>query len=213
MRAEAFRDPSQGPMSSLPSVPFHPVGKRGVAAALLLMVLALPGCSSSPQRSSSVSSSPTPSPDPAELSQSLSEYAGVPCAMLDEQQLTDFEVTVGPQELDLSEGPATACYWVVSTGIQFAFVPYPRSEAMKNLATKPASRYLTIAGYDAFQSSDKDTCYQNIPLGSPDESFTTMVSRIEPDAPKETCKIATSVSKLFLYRLKYQSENSSSPSA
>ncbi|GAA3730397.1 hypothetical protein HDA32_005978 [Spinactinospora alkalitolerans] len=184
-------------------MPPNQTGRRfNLVAILSSMLVVLAGCSSAqPSSSPSPSPSASPSPDPTELAPGLSRYAGFPCQLLDEQELADFGIVYAPREIDLSEGPATSCYWVTSTDIQLGFIPYPSDEARKNKTGDPDARQIEIAGYSAVQTADEESCYQNIALG-PDDSFSTLVSRVETDAPEDTCGIATSFTELVILKLR-----------
>jgi uncharacterized protein DUF3558 len=172
-------------------------------AIVLAMLFALVGCSSSTP-SSSKSSSPRPSPSPSDLAQALSRYAMSSCALLDDQELAAYGITQPPREIDLSEGPALSCYWLVSTGIQLGWIPYPREEARKSKANEPGAEVIEVAGYSTMQTADKESCYQNIRISSDDSynSFSILVVRHESDAPKDPCGIATSFGKLVISKLR-----------
>jgi hypothetical protein len=64
-------------------------------------------------------------------------------------------------------------------------------------AKKPGARQLRIAGYPAVQSTDEKSCVQDITLG-PDHSFRSLIVRVDPDAPPDTCKVNTSFTSLFI---------------
>ncbi|MFI7637038.1 DUF3558 family protein [Nonomuraea sp. NPDC049400] len=170
------------------------------------MLILLVGCSSAnpsnPRASPSVSH-----PNPPDLTQPLGEYAGAPCALLDgDEDRAAYRITMPGRVIDLSEGPAESCYWLVSTGVQITWIPYPHEKTWRANADDPGARRFYIAGYPVVQTADKESCYQNVIVGSSDSvlssgSFSMLVRRTESDAPKDLCGIATLLSELIITKL------------
>ncbi|MDT9682873.1 DUF3558 family protein [Streptomyces sp. TRM76323] len=177
-------------------------------AALLTMLVLLVGCSSSGPPPPE-SSSPAPSPGPSDLTQALSRYALSSCALLSDEERAAYGIELPGREIDLSEGPAESCYWLVSTGVQVSWIPYPRDAARKGKANEPGARRIEVAGYSAVQTADEESCYQNVTVGSDEDfivagssgSFSTVVRRTASRAPEDVCGIATAFSKLIVSKL------------
>ncbi len=139
----------------------------------------------------------------------MGRYAVSSCAMLSDEERAAYGITQPGRAIDLSEGPAESCYWLVSTGIQIGWIPYPSDQARDEKANAPGARQIEVAGYDAVQTADDESCYQNVSIGSDPDfvvvgssgSFSTLVIRNEPSAPKEVCEIATLFSELFISKL------------
>jgi hypothetical protein len=183
----------------------------GPATVLLAMLVLLVGCSSASDSPPSERSSSTPSPSPRDLTQALGRYAIVPCALLTDEERADFGITHPGYSVDPpSEGPGESCYWLVSSGIQVSWVPYPPDAVRNSKANERGSRRVEIAGYAGFQTADEKSCYQNVTIGSHEDfivdgssgSYSIVISRTESDAPKGLCEIATSFSKLIISRLR-----------
>lgn len=183
----------------------------GQATVLLATLVLLAGCSSaSDAPPAERSSSSSPSPSPRDLTQALGRYAVAPCALLTDEERADFGITHPGYSVDPpSEGPAESCSWLVSTGIQVSWVPYPPDDVRNGKANERGSRRVEIAGYSGFQTADEKSCYQNVTIGSDEDfivhgssgSYSIVISRTESDAPKGVCEIATSFSKLIISRL------------
>ncbi|MET9353255.1 DUF3558 family protein [Streptomyces sp. NPDC006617] len=195
-----------------------PGQRRFGPATLLLTALTLlvAGCSSSGTGAGTATGSPStgpspsaPSPSTTDLTQAMGRYAVSSCAMLSDEERAAYGIAQPGRMIDLSEGPAESCYWLVSTGVQIGWIPYPSDQARDKKAKLPGARQIEIAGYGAVQTADDKSCYQNVRIGTnPDfivagssGSFSTTVIRNKPDAPKEMCEIATLFSELFISKL------------
>lgn len=175
------------------------------SAAVLVAVLV--GCSPA--------ESPSSGP-PYGIKGALSEYGAYPCALLDgpefarflaEHDLDDFEVMPPPRELGRSEGIATTCHWVVPTGIQLSWLPYPEEDARRSRANERDARHFEIAGYPAVEFGDEDSCYVDVSVSAADY-FSTLATRTEPEGPEDTCALAASFSDLIIATLREVSQHS-----
>jgi hypothetical protein len=176
--------------------PRIPVGK---AAATVISVLLLSGCSSGPSRSQPTHSAATHSA--AQLVGALQTYASAPCSLLSDAEMAAYRITVGPRLLDgLYGGTHRACYWVTS-GRQLGWFPDPPPYVRDQDMKKAGAQRLTIAGQPAVQVSDKDTCVQDIGLDT-DHYFRSVTIRVKGGAPGELCPLTSAFSGMIMKKFR-----------
>ncbi|MFF2846515.1 DUF3558 domain-containing protein [Streptomyces sp. NPDC058001] len=167
--------------------------------SLLFPLFLVLGCTSS-SPSTTADKPAAPSAEPAQVAEALETYATAPCNLLGSDEMAAYGVTGEPRQLTFHEGTSPACYWQVPPDrILGWFIDLP-AKVRSETAKKAGARQIKVAGYPAVRHSDKKSCTLDVTLDR-EHSFRSALVRVEPDAPGDPCKAATSFAELIVTRL------------